>query len=131
MSIVYVHLEARATTVGSIMYPSPSWWFTDIGDRQRFERLLTRLRRCGFLSRDSIKTLANEADRKLLKSISQCFAHVLRHLLIEKSTSGRSLRPSAHTCTCNFILPPKDSRNSPPLCQAISPPLGQAHGITV
>src|SRR6218665_324141 len=40
----------------------------------------------------SIETLANEADRKLLKSISQCPSHVLRHLLIEKPTSGRPIR---------------------------------------
>ena len=57
------------------MYASPAWWgFTGTGDRQRFERLLARLRRCGFLPRDfpSIETLAYEAERKLLKSISQC-----------------------------------------------------------
>lgn len=120
-----LHLVARATTVGSIMYASPAWWgFAGIGDRQRFERLLARLRRCGFLPCDfpSIETLANEADRKLLKSISQCPSHVLRHLLIEKPTSGRSLRPRAH----NFILPPKDNRNflSRALYQAICPPSG-------
>src|SRR6218665_459913 len=106
-----LHLVARATTVGSIMlYASPAWWgFAGIGDRQRFERLLARLRRCGFLPYDfpSIETLANEADRKLLKSISQCPSHVLRHLLIEKPTSGCSLCPRAH----NFIQPPKDNRN--------------------
>jgi len=59
------HLVAMATTVGSIMYASPTWWrFTGIGDRQRFERLLARLRRCGILLRNfpSIETLANEAD---------------------------------------------------------------------
>src|SRR6218665_2633937 len=70
-----LHLVARATTVGSIMYASSAWWgFASLGDRQRFERLLARLRRCGFLPCDfpSIETLANEADRKLLKSISQC-----------------------------------------------------------
>src|SRR6218665_1503603 len=84
------------------MYAFPPWWgFAGIGDRQRFERLLARLRRCGFLPRDfpSIETLANEADRKLLKSISQCPSHVLRYLLIEKPASGRSLRPRAN----NFI----------------------------
>src|SRR6218665_4157070 len=94
------------------MYASPAWWgFMSIGDRQCFERLLARLRRCGFLPRDfpSIETLANEADQKLLKSVTQCPSHVLHHLLTEKPTSGRSLRPRAH----NFIFPPKDDTNFP------------------
>src|SRR6218665_3126715 len=50
--------------------------------------------------------LTNEADRKLFKAVSQCLPHVLCHLLVEKPTSGRSLRPTTH----NFIFPPKDNR---------------------
>ena len=88
-----LHLVARATIVESVMYASPAWWWlAGVGDRLRFERLLARLRLSAPRVSQHIETLANEADRKLLKSISQCPSHVLRHLLIEKPTSGRSLR---------------------------------------
>ena len=85
------------------------WGFSSKGDRQRFGKLLARLRRWGYLPYDfpSVKTLADEADRKLFRSITQCQSHVLRHLLKENSTSVRSLRDSSH----NFILPLKENRN--------------------
>src|SRR6218665_2627835 len=53
---------ARATTVASLMYASPSWWgFTSAGDRERMERLINKVKRCGFLpmSAPSASTLAN------------------------------------------------------------------------
>ena len=67
------------------------------------ELLVARLRRMGYLPMDfpSVKTLAEEADRNLFKSISQCPYHVLRHLLKDKPTTSRSLRLRAH----NFVLP--------------------------
>jgi len=51
-----------------------------------------------------VETIAEEANRNLFKSISQCPSHVLRHLLIDKPTSSRSLRVRAHNLT-------KDNRN--------------------
>src|SRR6218665_4057686 len=65
-------------------------------------------------------SLAEEADRRLFKSINQCQTHVLRHLFIDNPTSTRSLRLRAH----NFILPLKDNRNfvSRVLYEAICPP---------
>src|SRR6218665_62375 len=82
-------------------------------------------RRC-YLPSDfqNIASLAEEADRRLFKSIIQCQTHVLRHLFIDKPTSTRSLRVSAH----NFILPLKDNRNfvSMVLYEAICPPLRTA-----
>src|SRR6218665_372384 len=41
-----LHLEARATTVASILYASPTWWgFAGEGHRQRLGRLLSRMHR--------------------------------------------------------------------------------------
>src|SRR6218665_597932 len=78
-------------------------------------------RRC-YLPSDfqNIASLAEEADRRLFKSIMQCQTHVLRHLFIDKPTSTHSLRVRAH----NFILPLKDNRNfvSMVLYEAICPP---------
>jgi len=85
-----LHLVARATNVASIlygMYAIPAWWgFAGEGDRQRLERLVARLCRMGYLPTDfpSVETLAEEADRNLFKSISQCPSHVLRHLLKDR-----------------------------------------------
>src|SRR6218665_1355158 len=81
------HLVARATTIASILYATPVWWgFAGVGDSQRLERLVARLRRMGYLPTDfpNVETLAEEADRNLFKSISQCPSHVLRHLLQDK-----------------------------------------------
>src|SRR6218665_1206537 len=77
-----LHLVARVTTTASILYATPAWWgFAGVGDRQRLERLVARLRRMGYMPTDfpSVESLAEEADRKLFKSISQCTSHALRH----------------------------------------------------
>jgi len=72
------------------------------GDRQRLGKLLARLRRRGYLPYDfpSVDTLADEAERKLLRSITQCQFHVLRHLLKERPTPIHSLRARSHTLSC-------------------------------
>src|SRR6218665_350523 len=87
---------------------TPAWGgFVGEGDRLRLERLIARMRRRGYLPSDfqNIASLAEEADRRLFKSIIQCQPHVLRHLYIDKPTSTRSLRVRVH----NFILPSKDN----------------------
>src|SRR6218665_166028 len=122
-----LHLVVQATTIASILYATPAWWgFAGEGDRQRLERMVARLRCIGYLPTDfpSVETLAEEADRNLFKSISQCPSHVLRHLLKNKPTSLRSLSIRAH----NYVLPPKDNRNflSRVLYSAICPPMGDA-----
>src|SRR6218665_2368737 len=96
---------ARATTVASILYATPAWWgIAGEGNRLRLERLKARMRRGGYFPSDfrDIASLAEEADRRLFKSIIQCQTHVLRHLFIDKPTSTRSLRVREH----NFILLP-------------------------
>src|SRR6218665_3672159 len=119
-----LHLVARATTIASILYATPAWWGF-VGERDRLlrlERLIARMRRRGYLPSDfkNIASLAEEADRRLFKSIIQCQTHVLHHLFIDKPTSTRSLRVRAH----NFILPLRDNRNfvSRVLYEAICPP---------
>src|SRR6218665_2941917 len=47
-----LHLVARATSVGSIMYAIPVWGFARKGDRRRLVKLFTRLRRWGYLPYD-------------------------------------------------------------------------------
>src|SRR6218665_461314 len=100
-----LHLVARAIAIASILFGTTAWWgFAGVGDRQRLELLVARLRRMGYLPKDfpSGETLDEEADRDLFKTISQCPSHVLRHLLTDKPTSSRSLRVRAHS----FVFPP-------------------------
>ena len=63
------------------------------------------LRKWGYLPYDfpSVETLADEADRKLLRSLTQCQYHVLRHLLKGKPTPVRSLRAIGRL-TLSYIL---------------------------
>ena len=70
----------------------PAWWgFAGEGVRQRLGRLLSRMRRGGYLPSDfsTIESLVDEADRKLFKSTSQNRTHVLRHLFTVKPTPTR------------------------------------------
>jgi len=101
---------ARATTVASLMYASPSWWgFTSAGYRERIERLINQLKRCGFLpmSAPSVPTLANEADQRLFRSVIHNPDHVLHKLLPDVRRVNYNLRSRAH----GFELPLKDDRN--------------------
>src|SRR6218665_1937332 len=118
-----LHLVTRATTVASILYATPAWWgFAGEGNRLRLERLIARMRRMGYLPSDfpNIASLAEEADRRLFKSIIQSQTQILSHLFTDKPTSTRSLRVRAH----NFILPLKENRIfvSRVLYEAICPP---------
>src|SRR6218665_2360916 len=56
------------------LYATLAWWsFAGEGDRLRLERFIVRMRRRGFLPSDfpNIASLAEEADRRLFKSIIQ------------------------------------------------------------
>jgi len=69
-----LHEVAKATTVVSLMYASPSWWgFTSARDRDRMELLINKLKCNGFLpmSAPSASTLANEANQKLFRAVTQ------------------------------------------------------------
>src|SRR6218665_2903976 len=96
-----------------MLYAAPAWWghwrFAGKGDRQRLERLITRMRRSGYLPTDfpNSTTLAQDADYDLFNSIRRKKTHVLRHYFVEKPISTRSLRERAH----NFVLPTRDNRN--------------------
>ena len=104
-----LHLVARATKVATMLYAAPAWWgFAGEGDRQRLERLITRMRRRGYLPTEfpDFATLAEDADHNLFNSIRRNKT-ILRHYFVEKSISTRLLRERAH----NFVLPPRDNRN--------------------
>src|SRR6218665_2969989 len=97
-----LHLFARATTIASILYASPAWYgFANEGDGKRLERLISRMRRCGYLPRHfpCIAALVGEADRKLFRSTSHNPTHVLRHHFIDKPESGHTPRTREH----NFV----------------------------
>src|SRR6218665_1015182 len=93
LQTLQLHEVAKATTVASLMYASPSWCgFTSARDRDRMELLINKLKRSGFLpmSAPSASTLANKADLRLFRAVTQELNHVLRKLL----PSGGNLAPS-------------------------------------
>src|SRR6218665_2152227 len=57
--------------------------FTSARDRDRMELLINKLKRSGFLqmSAPSFSTLANEADQRLFRAVTQDPNHVLRKFL--------------------------------------------------
>jgi len=73
------------------------------------ERLINKLRRCGFLpmSAPSASTLANEADQRLFRSVIHNPNHVLHKLLPDVRRVSYNLRPRVD----GFELPIKDDRN--------------------
>ena len=72
---------ARMTTVASLLYASPAQWgFTSAQDR---DRLVGRLRRCGYLPESAPKfaEMASKADKSLFRSITSNPGHVLSRFL--------------------------------------------------
>src|SRR6218665_273409 len=105
-----LHEVARATTIASLMYASPSWrGFSSAKDRSRMERLINKLKRSGFLpeSAPSAVALAGEADQRLFKTLISHPTHVLRKHLPEVRQLSYNLRPRPH----GFLLPSKNDRN--------------------
>src|SRR6218665_882138 len=105
-----LHEVAKATTVASLMYASPSWCgFASARDRDRMELLINKLKRSGFLpmSSPSASTLTNEADLRLFRPVTQDPNHVLCKLLPEAKWVIYNLRPRVN----GFQLPTKDDRN--------------------
>jgi len=104
------HEAARATTIASLLYASPSWWgFSSAQDRSCMERLINKLKRSGFLpeSAPSAAALAGEADQRLFRAVISDPTHVLRKHLPEVRQLSYNLRPRHH----GFILPAKDDHN--------------------
>ena len=81
----------------------PAWWgFAGEGYCHRLGRLVSRMRRSGYLPPDfpGLAALSEDADAKLFHSIRHNSTHVLRHYLIDKPVHDCSLRGRAH----NFVL---------------------------
>src|SRR6218665_3383563 len=98
------------TTVASLLYASPAWWgFTSAQDRDRLERMVGRLRRCGFLpeSAPSLFEMASKAEKSLFRSITSNPGHVLSRFLPRVKSTRYNLRPRAHV----YELPKKDNCN--------------------
>src|SRR6218665_69458 len=50
LRVQLMHVVATMTTLASLMYASPSWWgYTSTHDRDRIDRLISRLKRGGYL----------------------------------------------------------------------------------
>ena len=99
-----LHEVARATTIASLMYASPSWWgFSSAKDRSLMERLINKLKRSGFLpeSAPSAAALAGEADERLFRAVISDPTHVLRKHLPEV---GNSATTSVHVLTGSYSL---------------------------
>ena len=72
---------AQATTKATLLYAAPSWWgFASEGDRGRVERYIERLRRSGYLPRETPTTaeMVNEAEACLFRSVRCDSRHVLK-----------------------------------------------------
>src|SRR6218665_400287 len=99
-----LHLVARAITVASLQYTSPAWWgLATEEQRNRLERLLRGLRRCGFLPADfpSFAALATEAELRLFKSISANPYHVYSGIISGiESPPGTVFAPERTASLC-------------------------------
>src|SRR6218665_1150054 len=107
-----LHEVTRATTMAQVMYASQAWWgYRRAKDQEKLERLVERLKRQGFLSKEDmdISQQANKADQKLFQAIRNNPHHVglLYRLLPELKKIGYNTRARAH----NFVLPLKDNSN--------------------
>src|SRR6218665_3747217 len=95
------------------MYASPAWWgYTDSKDRDQIDRLIARMKRRGFLSKedgDSSK-FAPAADSSLFKAACANPLHVLSSLFPKQKQRTHNLRARVH----NYELPIKDDQNSLP-----------------
>src|SRR6218665_2656594 len=78
---------SRATTIGRLMYASPSWWrFLNESDLNHLESFVQRARRGGFLPDDasSFRDMAASANSNLFGSIFRKPHHVLSYLCRER-----------------------------------------------
>src|SRR6218665_3918965 len=105
-----LHDVTRATTIGRLMYASPSWWgFLSESDLNRLESFVRRTKRGGFLPDDapSFRDMAARADSNLFGSIISNPHHVLRCLCRESPAIQYNLRSRPHP----FDLPERNNKN--------------------
>src|SRR6218665_136957 len=96
--------------IDCLLYASPAWWgFISAQDRDRLERMVGRLQRCGYLpeSAPSFAKMAPKADKSLFQSITSNPGHVLSRFLPRVKFTGYNLLPRALV----YELPKKDNRN--------------------
>ena|SRR6218665_787984 len=96
--------------MAQVMYASQAWWgYTRVEDQEKPERLVGRLKRQGFLSKEDIdiSQQANKADHELFQAIHNNSHHVLYRLLPELKKTGYYTRARAH----NFVLTPNNNSN--------------------
>ena len=84
--------------MAQVLYASPAWWgYTRAKDQEKLERLVGRLKRQGFLSKEDmdISELANKADQKLFQAIRNNPHHVLY---------SRGAQPFLAKGQCTFLV---------------------------
>ena len=95
-----------ATTLARLLYTSPAWWgFAKKEDRNRFERLVKRMRRMGYLpsSTPDVEDLVHAAEDRLPGAVVVNSNHVLRPLSPQfwsvDPASGRDLMALVYSTT--------------------------------
>jgi len=81
-----LHEVTRAATMAQVMYASQAWWgYSRAKDQDKLERLVERLIRQGFLSKEDmdISQQANKANQKLFQVIRNNPHLVIYRLLPE------------------------------------------------
>src|SRR6218665_1555778 len=74
-----IHVIASMTTLASTLYVSPAWWgFSTAQDRDRIEKLMSRLRPGGYLppGHPSYEVLAGKTGERLPQSINTNPNHI-------------------------------------------------------
>jgi hypothetical protein len=97
----------RATLVAKMTYASPAWWgFMDAAGKNRFQAILTKLEKQGFLNKEDhdFVSLCNASDDTLFFEILHNRNHVLHQLLPPVKQTGHDLRERSH----NRVIPRVD-----------------------
>src|SRR6218665_2586055 len=94
---------ARMTIVASLLYASPAWWgFTSAQDRDRLERMVGRLRRCGYTYQKALPHL-RKWPRRLTRAFSgQLGLHLTRVMF--STASFQMLSPLGTTCATRSCI---------------------------
>ena len=88
-----------ATLISNMLYASPLWWgYASSEYRNRFEAVLRKLKKVGFLPLEfrSFESLCVDADSALFMNILNNRHHVLHPLLPPVKPSHYYLRPRKH-----------------------------------
>ena len=99
----------KAKIVSRLLYASPAWWgLSNQHDRNRIDQFLRRAIKLNYYPANGrmFEELCAEADRNLLKNITQNPSHVLHRFLPKIKEHHHNLRKRGN----EYTLPAKDNR---------------------